>query len=78
MVKLLRYNLSQKPFPLNASGEVMATARSAIVLLTIAITSLVAFLYDGSYSKDHKMGEYEVGFLKASVLHDWLPLHHVI
>ncbi|CAK9028783.1 4 [Durusdinium trenchii] len=59
-----QYNLSQKPFPLNASGEVMATARSAIVLLTIGITSVVAFLYDGSYSKDHKMGEYDVHYTK--------------
>ena len=59
-----QYSLSQKPFPLNASGEVMATARSAIVLLTIGITCAVAFLYDGSYSKEHKMGEYDVHYTK--------------
>mmetsp|Transcript_31951 Transcript_31951/g.74665 ORF Transcript_31951/g.74665 Transcript_31951/m.74665 type:complete len:246 (-) Transcript_31951:15-752(-) len=61
-----QYNLSQKPFPLNASGEVMAAARSIIVLLTIIITGTVALVYDGSYSKEHRMGEYDVHYAK-----DW-------
>eukprot|EP00931_Biecheleriopsis_adriatica_P055980 TRINITY_DN33185_c0_g1_i1.p1 TRINITY_DN33185_c0_g1~~TRINITY_DN33185_c0_g1_i1.p1 ORF type:complete len:3737 (+),score=795.69 TRINITY_DN33185_c0_g1_i1:1026-12236(+) len=60
-----QYNLSQKPFPLNASGEVMAISRSIIVYLTIAITAGVALVYDGSYSKEHQMGEYSVHYPKA-------------
>ncbi|CAE8725672.1 unnamed protein product [Polarella glacialis] len=57
-----QFMLSQKPFPLNSSGEVMAFSKSAICLLTILITSGVALTYDGSYSVDHKLGQYKVHY----------------
>eukprot|EP00441_Pelagodinium_beii_P041338 CAMPEP_0197644914 /NCGR_PEP_ID=MMETSP1338-20131121/17736_1 /TAXON_ID=43686 ORGANISM="Pelagodinium beii, Strain RCC1491" /NCGR_SAMPLE_ID=MMETSP1338 /ASSEMBLY_ACC=CAM_ASM_000754 /LENGTH=1454 /DNA_ID=CAMNT_0043218391 /DNA_START=9 /DNA_END=4373 /DNA_ORIENTATION=+ len=67
-----QYSLSQKPFPLNASGEVMASSRSMIVLLTSMICCGVALVYDGSYSKTHKMGEYDVHYTKGWYV--WLLL----
>jgi len=57
-----QFNLQGSPFPFNSCGEIMKGSRIFINIFTVVITFSVAMVYQGSYSKDHKMGEYSVHY----------------
>uniref|UniRef100_A0A7S4UVM0 Ion transport domain-containing protein n=1 Tax=Alexandrium monilatum TaxID=311494 RepID=A0A7S4UVM0_9DINO len=53
-----QYALSRRAFPVNSAGQLMALARELIKALTLAITLWVAAVYDGSYSRRHRLGDF--------------------